>query len=75
MLRLDTDLLRSRAAAIGDGTHAEIARRAGIDRSVVTRLFSGTVPSLFNLTAIAWAYGIALDDLVPNAETKAEVPA
>ncbi|MXM66736.1 helix-turn-helix domain-containing protein [Streptomyces sp. HUCO-GS316] len=72
MLRLDTDLLREKAAEKGDLTHGEIATRAGIDRSVVTRLFSGQVPSLPNLTALAWAYGIKLDDLVPPQAESAE---
>ncbi|MGV9913449.1 helix-turn-helix domain-containing protein [Streptomyces tendae] len=75
MLRLDIDLLKQRAASKGDTTHEEIATRAGIDRSVVTRAFSGSVPSLANTTALAWAYDIALDDLVPKAEPKVEVPA
>ncbi|MER7739944.1 helix-turn-helix transcriptional regulator [Streptomyces sp. NPDC096538] len=67
MLRLDTTLLKAEAAKKGDETHEEIARRAGIDRSAVTRLFLGsTVPSLPNVTALAWAYGIPLDDLVPK---------
>jgi predicted transcriptional regulator len=74
LLRLDTELLRQRAAAKGDVTHEDIARRAEIDRSVVTRLFSGSVPSLVNVTAIAWAYEISLDDLVPKVEAKVEVP-
>lgn len=65
VLRLDTELLRERAAAKGDTLHEEIARRAGIDRSVVSRLFSGAIPTLANLTALAWAYDIRLDDLVP----------
>ncbi|MFF0092795.1 helix-turn-helix domain-containing protein [Streptomyces canus] len=73
MLRLDTDLLKERAAAKGDMTHEEIARRAGIDRSTVTRLFAGTVPSLVNTTALAWAYEIALDDLVPKANAPAGI--
>ncbi|MEU6595407.1 helix-turn-helix transcriptional regulator [Streptomyces sp. NPDC046881] len=72
---MDTDLLRKRAAAQGDETHEEIARRAGIDRSAVTRVFAGTVPTLANTTALAWAYEISLDDLVPKVETKVEVPA
>lgn len=75
MLRLDTDLLKDRAADKGDHTHEEIARRAGIDRSVVTRLFAGSVPSLVNVTALAWAYEIPLDSLVPKDEPKVEVPA
>ncbi|MFI2434751.1 helix-turn-helix domain-containing protein [Streptomyces sp. NPDC018693] len=75
MLRLDTELLKTRAAAKGDNTHEEIARRADVDRSVVTRLFSGSVPSLANVTALAWAYEIPLDELVPKAEPKVEVPA
>lgn len=65
MLRLDIDLLRQRAAEHGDLWHEEIARRAGIDRSVVSRLFNGAIPTLANLTALAWAYDIKLDDLVP----------
>ncbi|WP_181387249.1 helix-turn-helix transcriptional regulator [Streptomyces sp. Act143] len=75
MLRLDTELLKARAAEKGDLTHEEIARRAGIDRSVVTRVFNGSVPTLPNVTAIAWAYGIALDELVPKAEDAVGVPA
>ncbi|MDX3345994.1 helix-turn-helix transcriptional regulator [Streptomyces sp. ME02-6987-2C] len=75
MLRLDTDLLRARAAKRGDTTHEDIARRAGIERSTVTRIFSGTVPTLVNVTALAWAYDIPLDNLVPKAEPKVEVPA
>jgi transcriptional regulator with XRE-family HTH domain len=65
VLRLDTELLKEKAKAKGDRTHEEIASRAGIDRSVVTRLFSGAIPSLANLTSLAWAYGIPLDQLVP----------
>jgi transcriptional regulator with XRE-family HTH domain len=72
LLRLDTDLLKKRAADRGDNTHEEIARRAGIDRSSVTRLFSGTLPSLPNITALAWAYDIPLDELVPKAKAPAD---
>ncbi|MEV5930069.1 helix-turn-helix domain-containing protein [Streptomyces cellulosae] len=75
MLRLDTKLLKAEAAKKGDETHEEIARRAGIDRSAVTRLFLGTVPSLANITALAWAYDIPLDDLVPKSGEAVEVPA
>lgn len=73
MLRLDIDLLKERAAGKGDLTQEEIASRAGIDRSVVSRLFSGAIPSLANLTALAWAYDIRLDDLVPP-QTQATEP-
>ncbi|GGQ49469.1 hypothetical protein GCM10010250_21220 [Streptomyces althioticus] len=75
MLRLDTKLLKAEAAKKGDETHEEIARRAGIDRSAVTRLFLGTVPSLANVTALAWAYDIPLDALVPKSSEAVEVPA
>ncbi|MEU1853639.1 helix-turn-helix transcriptional regulator [Streptomyces sp. NPDC019990] len=72
---MDIDLLKKKAAAHGDVTHEEIARRAGIDRSAVTRVFAGTVPTLANTTALAWAYDIKLDELVPRARDKVEVPA
>ncbi|MFF5968151.1 helix-turn-helix domain-containing protein [Streptomyces collinus] len=75
MLRLDTELLKEKANAKGDTTHDQIARRAGIDRSVVTRVFMGNIPTLVNVTAIAWAYEISLDDLVPKVEAKVGVPA
>ncbi|KQW13596.1 helix-turn-helix transcriptional regulator [Streptomyces sp. Root369] len=75
LLRLDIALLKAKAAEKGDITHDEIARRAEIDRSVVTRLFLGKVPSLVNITALAWAYDIPLDELVPRDESRVEAPA
>ncbi|MFJ5038027.1 helix-turn-helix domain-containing protein [Streptomyces parvulus] len=69
MLRLDTDLVKNKAHGQGDVTHEDIAIRAGIDRSSVTRFFAGTVPTLPTVTALAWAYGIKLDDLVLKAAT------
>jgi len=62
---LDTDLLWRRAAARGDSDFQAIATRAGLNRSVVSRLFAGAIPTLANLTALARAYDLKLDDLVP----------
>lgn len=73
MLYINIELLRERAAARNDVTHEEIAQRAGIDRSLVSRLFAGTVPKLATVTALAWAYKIKLDDLVPKP-VKAKAP-
>jgi hypothetical protein len=70
VVRLDIGLLKEQAIAKGDLTHGEIALRAGIDRSTVTRVLAGTVPSLANTTALAWAYGISLDELVPRPDRK-----
>ena len=67
---LNTDLLWSRAAARGDTDYQAIATRAGLNRSVVSRLFAGAIPTLANLTALAWAYNIRLDDLVPAQPTE-----
>ncbi|MYR58858.1 helix-turn-helix domain-containing protein [Streptomyces sp. SID625] len=79
MLRLDIELLKQRASERGDATHDDIAQRAGIARSVVTRIFGGSVPTLPNATALAWAYGITLDEFVPqpaiSTAAKAEVSA
>ncbi|MFJ1606936.1 helix-turn-helix domain-containing protein [Streptomyces sp. NPDC088253] len=72
---VDTDLLKTRAAAMGDVSHEEIAHRAGVNRSTVTRMFLGTVPTVPNLAALAWAYEISLDELVPKPRTEDEVPA
>ncbi|MFM9590797.1 helix-turn-helix domain-containing protein [Streptomyces scabiei] len=62
MCRLNVSLLRQRAAEMGDRDNQQIADRAGISRSVVSRTLNGTLPKLPTLFALARAYGISLDD-------------
>lgn len=69
---VDTQVLLARADGMGDLTHEDIARRAGIERSVVTRLLQGGVPKLATVTALAWAYGIDLNELIPRPATPAD---
>ena len=73
MLRLRTDVLREKATEAGDATDEAIARRAGVQRTTITRLLAGeNTPSLPTLVRLGAAYGIALDDLVakPDPEPK-----
>ncbi|MFF4900546.1 helix-turn-helix domain-containing protein [Streptomyces sp. NPDC001068] len=66
----------TKAAQVGDRTHAAIARRLQLRQSTVSRLIAGiTAPSLPTLLAMRAAYGISLDDLVVEDATKdAEEP-
>lgn len=72
MCRLNVDLLKKRAAEMGDRDNQQIADRAGISRSVVSRTLSGGMPKLPTLFALARAYGISLDDaLIPDDQDTA----
>jgi transcriptional regulator with XRE-family HTH domain len=67
MPTLDAQLLLSKAREKGDLNPAAIARRLETNRSTVVRLITGqTVPSVPSLLAMRRAYGISLDDLVPE---------
>ncbi|WP_328436103.1 helix-turn-helix transcriptional regulator [Streptomyces sp. NBC_00425] len=70
---LQTGVLLERATSRGDLTHDDIAKRAGIDRSAVSRLLAGRgVPTLPIVTALAWAYGIELDTFIPRPVASAK---
>lgn len=64
MCRLNVSLLKQRAEEMGDRDNQQIADRAGISRSVVSRTLAGGMPKLPTLVALARAYGISLDDVL-----------
>ncbi|MFD9903847.1 helix-turn-helix domain-containing protein [Streptomyces sp. NPDC059063] len=71
MFHLDTERLREEARKAGHWTHGEIAEHAGVDRSAVTRLLGGQLPTVPTLCRLARAYGIPLDDFVLGPDVPA----
>ncbi|MFZ4266512.1 helix-turn-helix domain-containing protein [Streptomyces arboris] len=75
-LRLKADVLNRKAEAAGDLTMYDIAQRAGVRESTISRLLSGrTTPTLSTLAAVAVAYGTTLDELVDGMARPPAVPA
>ncbi|WP_237309810.1 helix-turn-helix domain-containing protein [Streptomyces sp. AMCC400023] len=72
MCRLNVDLIRQRAAEMGDRNNQQIADRAGLSRSVVSRTLAGSLPEVTNLVRLARAYGIRLDDVLVMEEQDTE---
>lgn len=69
-LVLRTAYLREKAGEAGDISDAEIARRAGVRQSTITRLLTGqTMPTIHTLWVLGTAYRVPMDELI------AEVPA
>lgn len=76
MLRLDANVLQSKAKAAGHHRHEDIAAHVGVNRSAVTRALAGGTPSLATVFRMARAYKIPMESLVitdgePAAPAKA----
>lgn len=67
--RLRTDVLRDKAGEAGDSTDAEIAERAGVNQSTISRLLAGeTKPSVRTLYALSGAYDVPMNELLTSPE-------
>ncbi len=57
-----------------DQPMADLAQKAGMSRSTVSRIFSGRPASLKRLLALLTVLGLAFDDVVAEAVASAEEP-
>lgn len=64
-ITFDVDRFKALAADHGDDTPAAIARRTGIDPTLISRLLRGErQPRLTTITRAADTYGARVDDLI-----------
>ena len=62
---LDVPALMRIAAGRGDRSCYAIAKRTGVSQPTVLRLVNGhTAPTMYTLSRIAWAYGVAVSALL-----------
>lgn len=75
--RLNGTALRAKAEALGDTQQREIARRSGVDETVLSRLLEGTrSPSLETIVALATTYGGPIEDLLTGLDgSPLQIPA
>lgn len=72
MHRLRTKKLRDIARAHGDTTDIAIAKRAGLNKSIISRLLNGRVqPGTDTLLRLCRAYNATTDDLMEPIEDAA----
>jgi transcriptional regulator with XRE-family HTH domain len=63
--RLHADTLRNRAREVGDDTGYAIARRTGLNESVVSRILRGRVsPGAKTLLTLSRIYDLSVEELV-----------